>query len=163
MFSFLKKKEEVVSIPAVADTDIVAIADAKMIPLETVKDEVFAQKMMGDGIAFELKDDTVYAPCNGSLDVVFPTGHAFGLTMKSGVGLMIHIGINTVDSNGDGFKTLVKQGDNVKAGTPLVKVDMAKLKAKYDMTTMLIVTDPADQEVNFIDCADVTMGEKINK
>ncbi len=165
MFSFLKKKEEPVqALPIqVSDEDIVAVADGKMIPLEEVKDEVFAQKMMGDGVAFELKGDVIYAPCNGTLAAAFPTGHAFGLAMKDGVELLIHIGINTVNSNGDGFQVLAQQGQEVTAGTPLVKVDLKKLKASYDMTTMLIVTGSADREIHFIDYGEVAKGQKINK
>jgi len=165
MFSFFKKKEEPIQALSLqaSDEDIVAVADGKMIPLEEVKDEVFAQKMMGDGVAFELKGDVIYAPCNGTLAAAFPTGHAFGLVMKDGVELLIHIGINTVNSNGDGFQVLAKQGQEVLAGTPLVKVDLKKLKASYDMTTMLIVTGANEKEIRFIDYGDVTKGQKINK
>lgn len=158
-----KKKVVYQNTVQAADEDITAIAEGKMIPLEEVKDEAFSQKMMGDGVAFELKGDMIVAPCNGLLEVVFPTGHAYGITMSNGVGLMIHIGINTVDSEGDGFEILVKQGNSVKAGDPLVKLDMKRLKAKYDMTTMLVVTDSNDQEVNFIDYGDVTIGQRINR
>ncbi|MCI8576760.1 MAG: PTS glucose transporter subunit IIA [Lachnospiraceae bacterium] len=165
MFSFFKKKEEAVeALPIhVSDTDIVAVADGTMIPLEQVKDEVFAQKMMGDGVAFELKGDVIYAPCNGTLAAAFPTGHAFGFAMKDGVELLIHIGINTVNGNGDGFQVLAKQGQEVSAGIPLVKLDLKKLRANYDMTTMLIITAAGDKEICFIDYGDVTRGQKINK
>lgn len=157
----LFKKKAVNTIQA-ADTDIVAIADAVMIPLEQVSDEVFSQKMMGDGVAFELKEDTIVSPANGQLAVVFPTGHAYGIAMKDGTELMVHIGINTVESNGDGFKILVKQGAAVRAGDPLVKLDMKKLKANYDMTAMLIVTAPGSQDIKFTEYGDVTKGQKIN-
>lgn len=166
MFSIFKKKDDE-SIPIntinISDNDIVAIADGRMIPLEEVKDDVFSQKMMGDGVAFELNENVIVSPCNGLLEVVFPTGHAYGITMANGVALMIHIGIDTVESKGDGFQILVKQGDMVKAGDSLVKLDMKKLKEKYDMTAMLIVTDTNGQEVNFADYADVTRGQKINR
>lgn len=165
MLSIFKKKEEPVqALPLQAsDDDIVALAEGKMIPLEEVKDEAFSQKMMGDGVAFELQEDIVYSPCNGTLDAVFPTGHAFGIAMKNGVELLIHIGINTVNGNGDGFKVLVEQDQEVRAGAPLVKLDLKKLKANYDMTTMLIITEPNDKEINFIDYGGVAKGQKINK
>lgn len=165
MLSIFKKKEEPIQALSiqVSDDDIVAPAEGRMIPLEEVKDEAFAQKMMGDGVAFELGGDIIYAPCNGTLDAVFPTGHAFGIAMKNGVELLIHIGINTVNSNGDGFKVLVEQDQEVKAGTPLVKLDLKKLSAGYDMTTMLIITEANDQEINFIDYGSVEKGQKINK
>ena len=164
MLSIFKKKEvKKENTIHAEDHEIVAIADAKMIPLEEVKDEAFAQKMMGDGVAFELKEDTVVAPCNGTLDVVFPTGHAYGITMKNGVGLMVHIGINTVNSNGAGFEIYAKQGQEVKAGDPLVKLDLKKLNAEYDMTTMLIISDPNDKEIQFIDYGMVSRGQTINR
>lgn len=170
MFSIFKKKESssenIVGIAdsiQASDDDIVAIANGKMIPLEEVKDEAFAQKMMGDGVAFELSEDVVLSPCNGTMDAVFPTGHAYGISMNDGVELLIHVGINTVQGNGNGFTVLVKQGQTVRAGDPLVKLDMKKLKAQYDMTTMLIITEANDKEINFIDFGEVEKGQKINK
>lgn len=170
MFSIFKKKESssenIVGIAdsiQASDDDIVAIANGKMIPLEEVKDEAFAQKMMGDGVAFELNEDVVLSPCNGTMDAVFPTGHAYGISMNDGVELLIHVGINTVQGNGNGFTVLVKQGQTVRAGDPLVKLDMKKLKAQYDMTTMLIITEANDKEINFIDFGEVEKGQKINK
>ncbi len=165
MLSIFKKKETTVPKASVhvSDDEINAIADAVMIPLEEVKDDAFAQKMMGDGVAFELKEDVVLSPCNGTLSAVFPTGHAYGLTMKNGVELLVHVGINTVSSKGDGFKVLVEQDQKVQAGDPLVKLDMKKLKANYDMTTMLIITDPNEKEIRFIDYGEVEKGQKISR
>ena len=119
--------------------------------------------MMGDGIAIELSEGTICAPCNGTLDVAYPTGHAFGITRNDGVGMIIHIGVNTVESNGKGFEVLATQGQTVKAGDPLVKVDLKSLSKKYDMVTMLIVTDPNEKEISFIDCQEVKKGQIISK
>jgi len=105
---------------------------------------------------------TICAPANGNLTVLFPTGHAFGVTMKNGVELLVHIGINTVEANGDGFKVLnFKQGDEVKAGDPIVTVDFKKLGAKYDMSTMLIVTNANGQTITFRQPGDVKRGESV--
>lgn len=161
MLSIFKGKE--VNKVIAADNDIVAIADANMIALEEVKDEVFSQKMMGDGVAFELQEDTVVSPCNGTLSVVFPTGHAYGITMQNGVEVMVHIGINTVESKGAGFQVMVKQGQAIKAGDVLAKVNRKLLQTSYDMTTMLIITDDAGQNVQFKEYARVERGEKINR
>lgn len=163
MFSFLKKKEETVTPITCADNEIIAIADAKQVPIETVKDEVFAQKMMGDGIAFELKSETICAPVSGTLTVLFPTGHAFGITTADGVELLCHIGINTVESKGEGFKILSKQGNAVKAGDPIVKADLKALSKKYDMTTMLIVTNANGKTVAFSEPQEVTRGQVVGK
>lgn len=166
MFSLFKKKEKeeaYTNTVTASDDEIVALGNGTLIPIEQVNDPTFAEKMMGDGIAFDLDDGFVVSPCNGSLDVAFPTGHAFGITRNDGVEVLIHIGINTVSENGKGFTVLAKQGTQVKAGDPLVKVDLNTLRTKYDMTTMLVITNPNDKEVSFIDCEHVERGQKISK
>lgn len=147
----------------VADDVIVAPADGELIDVTTVSDPMFAQQLMGPSIAFTYPGDkvTITAPANGTITVLFPTGHAFGLTMKNGVEILIHIGIDTVSSNGDGFKILKKQGETVKAGTPIVEVDLAKLKQKYDMPTMLIITNPNSQDIHFKAPGTVKLGDPV--
>lgn len=158
MFGFLKKKD----VNTYSDTSIVAIANGEMIPLEKVNDEVFAQKIMGDGIAFCLSDGIISSPANGYLTAVFPTGHAFGITMENGIELLVHIGINTVENKGKGMEVMVKQGQKVKAGDTLVKVNLDELKKHYDMTTMLIVTNTNGKKIMFKNPDKVTRGEVIN-
>lgn len=148
----------------VSDGDIVAVADGKMINIETVKDETFASKMLGDGVAFELKGDTIVAPANGSLSVLAETGHAFGVSCPNGVELLVHVGIDTVKMNGVGFKTLAKAGDTVKAGQPIVKVDLPLLKGKgYDMTTMLIIANDNGQTISFKPYGSVNKGDIVTQ
>lgn len=164
MFGFLKKKEAKAELPAVsaADHEIVAMADGELIEVSGVSDPVFAQKVMGESVAFLYEGDKVVvcAPANGTLSALFPTGHAFGITMKNGMELLVHIGINTVASNGDGFRILdKKQEDPVKAGDPIVEVDLKKLSQQYDMPVMLIVTNPNGQEVHFKARGKVARGE----
>lgn len=161
MLSIFKRKE--VNTVVCSDDEFVAVANGTLIPLESVSDPAFASKMMGDGIAIELSEGTICAPCNGTLDVAYPTGHAFGITRNDGVEILIHIGVNTVENNGKGFEVLVTQGQTVKAGDPLVKVDLKSLSKKYDMITMLIVTDPNEKEISFIDCQEVKKGQVISK
>lgn len=148
-----------------ADTDIVAIADGEMIDITTVSDAMFAQKMMGDGVAFQYKEDrvTLCSPANGTLSVLFPTGHAYGITMNNGVELLVHCGINTVEANGDGFKTLKKQGDIVKAGEAVIEVDLKKLSLNYDMTTMLIATNSNGKTITFKKPGYVHKGDSVIK
>lgn len=160
--NLFKTKEEV----AYEDTDIVSIGEGEMIEPSKIKDQMFAEEMMGQTIGFILKDGTVVSPANGKLEVLFPTGHAFALRMNDGTGLLIHIGIDTVNLKGNGFKVLRKQGDSVKAGEPVVKVDLNKVKdAGYDTTTMLIVTEPANEneKIDFIDYGEVSKGRIIRK
>ena len=137
-----------------------------MIDITTVSDAMFAEKMMGDGVAFTYDADSVTfcSPANGTLSVVFPTGHAFGITMDNGVELLVHIGIDTVSANGDGFKLLGKQqGSKIKAGEAIVKADMAKLRSKFDMPVMLIVTNPNENTITMPQPKDVSRGEVIFK
>lgn len=164
LFDAFKKKETLAPVSA-ADTDIVAPADGKLIDVTTVSDPMFAEKMMGESIAFTYEADkvTFCAPANGEISALFPTGHAFGVTMKDGTELLIHIGIDTVNSKGDGFKLLgKKQGDAVKAGEPIVEADIKKLSKTYEMPVMLIVTNSSEHEVKFIDPCNVTRGQKVN-
>ena len=161
-----KKQEEEVSLPElqVSDDAIVAIADGEMIDVSTVPDPVFAEKMMGDSVAFKYPGDkvTLCSPANGTLTVLFPTGHAFGVTMNNGVELLVHCGVNTVEANGDGFRLLKKkQGDAVKAGDPIVEADLKKLREKYDMSTMLIITNPNEKTIPFKEPCPVKRGDSV--
>jgi PTS system glucose-specific IIA component len=169
LFDKLFKKEEEVILPAlenVADEDIVAIADGELIDVSTVSDPVFAEQMMGKSTAFKFDKDKVVlcSPANGTLAVLFPTGHAYGIAMNNGVELLVHCGVDTVNAKGDGFKLLgKKQGDAIKAGDPIVEVDIKKLSKTYDMSTMLIITNANDKELDFVDPQTVTRGQKVIK
>ncbi|MFV0255545.1 MAG: glucose PTS transporter subunit IIA [Erysipelotrichaceae bacterium] len=134
---------------SVDDNQIVSICDGKQINLSKVNDDVFSGETMGSGVAFELHKGKIYSPASGVLNCVFPTGHAFGVTMRNGVELICHIGINTARNSGVGFNILKKQGDIVKAGDCVVEVDLELLKKNYDMTTMLIVTNKKDYDIVF--------------
>jgi len=161
---FIKKEEVLPSAFDKNDDEIVALADGELIDVATVSDPMFAEKMMGDSVAFKYTQDKVIlcSPANGTLSVMFPTGHAFGLTMNNGVQLLIHCGVNTVETNGDGFRILKKkQGDSVKAGDPIVEVDIAKLSRKYDMSTMLIITDANGKEIHFCTPQKVVRGQSV--
>ena len=128
---------------AVADVkELKSILDGKVMPIEEAPDDVFSQKIMGDGLAIEPSNTVVTAPADCDVSVVMAdTGHACGLSLPNGVELLIHVGVDTVDMGGDGFKLLVKEGDHVKAGQPLIEFDPAKIKAAgHPCTTMLIVT-----------------------
>ena len=162
LFDVFKKK----SLPPVEaeDDDIVAMADGNLIDVTAVSDPVFARKMMGDSTAFRYDGDKVMlcAPANGTLSVLFPAGHAFVVTMKDGTELLVHIGIDTVNAKGDGFRLQnKKQGETVKAGDPIVEVDLKKLGTEYDMSTMLIITNDAGKKRTFIAPQAVKRGQKV--
>ena len=122
--------------------ELKSILDGKVMPIEEAPDDVFAQKIMGDGVAIEPSNTVVTAPADCDVSVVMAdTGHACGLTLPNGVELLIHVGVDTVDMGGDGFKLLVNEGDHVKAGQKLIEFDSEKIKAAgHPCTTMLIVT-----------------------
>lgn len=145
------------------DSIMVAMADGELIDIASVKDPVFAGQALGKSIAFRYSGDqvTICAPAAGELSCVFPTGHAFGITMNNGVEILIHIGINTVETQGAGFVCTKKQGDWVNKGDEIVKVDLKKLSASYDMSTMLIITDDNGQQISFIDAQPVSKGQVI--
>ena len=166
LFDRFLKKDIVLPDLNASDEDIVAVADSEMIDISTVPDEMFAQKMLGESTAFRFGTDkaVICAPASGTLSVLFPTGHAFGITMKNGVELLVHIGIDTVNANGTGFRVLKKkQGDPVKAGDPVIEADIASLSKTYDMSTMLIVTNPNGKEITFKAPCHVSRGDIVVK
>ena len=117
--------------------DVVALAD--------VNDPVFSSGAMGQGIAVKPSQGVVYAPADAEVSIAFPTGHAFGLKTADGAEVLIHVGIDTVSMNGEGFEAKVAQGDKVKAGDILGTFDSNKIAAAgLDDTTMVIVTNTAD-------------------
>lgn len=112
------------------------------ISLDDVNDEVFSSRAMGDGIAIVPTKGILYSPFDGKVEVAFPTGHAFGLKSNTGVEMLLHIGINTVELNGKGFNAKVKVGDLVEKGQVLGEFDLEDIKkAGYDPTTMMIFTN----------------------
>lgn len=131
------------------DNNIYAISKGKTFAIEEVKDEVFASKMMGDGIAFELQDSTIYSPIAGEITVVFPDGHAIGLKRKDGVEVLIHIGLNISELNGKGFYPNVKQGQHIEAGEVLVDLNLQELEG-IDLTTLLVFTNTIGKPISFM-------------
>lgn len=131
MFGF-KKKEVVIYSPA----------KGKIVNLEKVPDEMFSKKMLGDGAAVEIEDDIIYAPQDGVIRALFPTKHAFVLETKEGIEILVHIGLDTVDLDGEGFEAVVDIDSNVKAGDPIIKVDRKLIESKgFNLITMVIVTN----------------------
>ena len=110
--------------------EFVSPVEGKVMELSEVEDKVFSQGLMGNGFAVELTSGTVRAPFSGEVTVVFPTGHAIGMKRADGLEVLIHIGMDTVELNGEGFTLKVKQGDHVNAGDILVEVDLDYIKSK---------------------------------
>ena len=128
-----------------SEETLVSPLSGNVVALENVNDPVFSSGAMGKGLAVKPSEGVVYAPADADVTIAFETGHAYGLKTASGAEILIHIGIDTVSMNGNGFEKLVAAGDKVKAGTPIAKFDVAKIaEAGLDDTTMVIVTNTAD-------------------
>lgn len=126
--------------------EIASPAKGHVIPVTEVKDEAFASKGMGDGVGIIAEEGNVYAPFSGSIEALFPTGHAVGLA-ADGVEVLIHIGINTVELDGKGFHAHVKQGDIVKKGDLLVTFDQELIeKEGYDPTIIVVLTQMGEHD-----------------
>ncbi|HEM3625219.1 TPA: PTS glucose transporter subunit IIA [Streptococcus suis] len=128
-----------------SEETLVSPLSGNVVALENVNDPVFSSGAMGKGLAVKPSEGVVYAPADAEVTIAFETGHAYGLKTATGAEILIHIGIDTVSMNGNGFEKLVVAGDKVKAGTPIAKFDAAKIaEAGLDDTTMVIVTNTAD-------------------
>ena len=133
-------------LPIVPDNVIASVANGKFIGPDEMKDAMFSQQTMGQTVAVEPSDGVICAPVNGTIEMIFPTAHAFGMRMPDGTGLLIHIGVDTVNLKGQGFTLLKKEGDDVKAGEPVVRVDLDVLKnAGYSPQTMIVITEPSEE------------------
>ena len=141
-----EKAEEVAPAPKEIQQEIIASPlIGNVVPLDQVPDQVFASGAMGKGIAIDPTDGVVVAPAKATINLVFPTGHAIGLTTENGAELLIHIGMDTVSLAGKGFKTYVEAGDVVEAGQKLIEFDLATIRdAKLPIITPVIVTNTAD-------------------
>lgn len=125
-----------------------AFMSGQVLPLEKVEDQVFSSKMMGDGLAIEPTANEVVSPVDGEVTVVFPTGHAYGIVTKSGVEILLHLGIDTVELDGKGFTSHVNVGDKVKAGDLLAEMDLREIEAAgKPRTSMMIFTSGETIEI----------------
>lgn len=166
LLGLFKRKNKDLPKISVPDDEIVAIGDGQLFDVAEVKDPTFSQKLLGDSVAFKFPQDkiSICSPANGTLTTVSPTGHAFGITTNDGVEILVHIGIDTVNAKGDGFTIeKVNQNDKVAAGDPIVTVDLKKLRKNYDMSTMLIITNPNNKKIEFIAPQEVKRGQSIIK
>lgn len=127
--------------------DVLSVADGEVLPITSVADPVFSQKMMGDGFAVELVNGNVYAPVSGLVTSVFPTKHAFGLLTDNGLDVLVHVGLDTVALNGVPFSAKVTDGQRVAAGDLLVVADLDAIRsANREVTTVVAFTNTAEIE-----------------
>lgn len=142
---------------------ILAPIKGEIKPIEESSDAAFASGALGKGVVILPEEGKVYAPVTGTVTVLFPSLHAIGITSDAGVELLIHIGINTVQLNGEGFTAHIKQGDQIKQGQLLVEFDMNKIKeAGYTLETPVLVTNYADlKEVKNTNASSVQLQETL--
>ena len=149
--------------PVLTDETILSPIVGSIVDLKDVNDPVFSSGAMGQGIAVKPSEGVVYAPADAEVTIAFATGHAYGLKTGNGAEILIHVGIDTVSMNGEGFNQQVAQGDKVKAGDVLGTFDATKIAAAgLDDTTMVIVTNTADYvSVTPVAEGAVTKGEAV--
>ncbi|MBE6828836.1 PTS sugar transporter subunit IIA [Caproiciproducens sp. R1] len=128
-----------------AEGKIFAVQSGLVIPITEVNDDVFAQKMLGDGVAIRPESGIIVSPVNGRIINIADTFHAYGLQTEDGLEILVHIGIDTVDLNGKGFRNHVRIDEKVTVGTPLCTVDLSLLKQNgYDTDIIVLVTGPTE-------------------
>jgi len=134
-----------------------------LVALDQVPDEAFAGKVLGDGIAIDPSEGVVVSPVDADVAQVFRTHHAIGLVTASGFEILIHVGIDTVKMNGEGFRSFVKAGDKVKVGDKLLEFDLAlvKAKAKSAISPMVVTNMDLVKSVENRAQGAVTLGQEI--
>jgi len=153
MFGFLKRKPREIKAPI----------DGMLIAIEKIDDEVFSTKMVGDGLAIVPIGDTFAAPIDGVITKIFSTNHAFIIKNKQDLEVLVHIGLETVALKGEGFERLAQEGEEVKAGDPIIKVDLDYIKAnaKDIVTPILLIGeskfDEIDKNDNVVKSGDLIM------
>lgn len=148
IFNFFKKNKSLVNTKGT----IASPTNGELIELSMVPDEVFSQKIMGDGFAMKSSDGVILSPVNGTVEMIFDTKHAIGLKSNSGKEILIHLGIDTVNLKGEGFEVLVKAGQSVKVGDKLIQmdVDFIKKNAKSELSPVIFTNLDEDEYISFI-------------
>jgi PTS system glucose-specific IIA component len=153
MFGFLKRKPRVIHAPI----------DGQLVAIESVDDEVFSQKMAGDGVAILPVGNIFVSPIDGVISKIFSTNHAFSVKSEKDVEILVHIGLETVALKGKGFERLANEGDEVKVGDPIIRVDLNYIKEHAkDIITPILITDESkfdkiDKNNNIVKSGDPVM------
>lgn len=161
------EREEAVNTEAVAeesskkDAVVCSPVSGKLMPVSDVDDPTFAEEMMGRSAAVIPESNTFVSPVNGTVQMVHDTGHAIGFLSDEGAEVLIHVGLNTVNLNGKGFENLVKEGDRVEVGTPVLKADLGEIeKAGYNTVTIIILTNSTDYKEVTVESEGTVEAEK---
>lgn len=139
---------------------IIAPISGEVLDLTKAPDPVFSQKLAGDGVLLNPSDNLIVAPSDGVLSMIFKTNHAFGMKLENGIEILVHIGIDTVKLNGQGFERIAAEGSTLKAGEPVMRIDCKFIaESGFSLVTPVLITNPDEtSSMKFlIDCK-VTAG-----
>ena len=152
MFGLFKPKKQIILSPI----------DGDIVELESVADEVFSTKLAGDGLAIIPRSNTFVAPVSGVLTKIFFTNHAFSIQTNNGLEVLVHIGLDTVALNGEGFKRLAQEGDTVTVGKPIICADIEFIKSKgKDIVTPIVFNHEKETTLFIHDTRTVREGESL--
>lgn len=143
--------------------EIGAPMKGKCVAIQEVNDPTFSDEILGKGVAVIPEEGSMYAPADGVITTIFPTGHAVGMTTEDGVEILVHLGLDTVALKGDGFEIKAEEGQKVKKGDLLIVADLEKIKAAgYDVITPIVICNSADfGSVNGMAGKDVNPGDSV--
>lgn len=119
--------------------ELVAPVSGNVIPISEVEDKIFASGVVGEGIGIDPKENVIIAPANGKIRKTVSTFHAVVIDLENGVSIILHIGIDTVKMEGDGFEALIKVGDRVSRGQPLIRFDKEKIEKRNLLATVILI------------------------
>lgn len=129
----------------VGGIDVYAPVSGEIVPIEDVPDVVFAEKIVGDGLAINPKGKQIVAPIDGTIGKIFETNHAFSIESPQGLELFVHFGVGTVELRGNGFTRLAEEGQEVKMGDPILEFDLAYLKDQVEsLLTPVVLANMED-------------------
>ena len=152
MFGLFKPKKQI----------LVSPADGDIVKLEDVPDEVFSAKLVGEGIAIMPRSNTFVAPVAGVVSKIFSTNHAFSIRTSNNLEVMVHIGLDTVELDGEGFKALAKEGDKVSVGKPIIYADLAFIESKgKPIITPIVFNHKKELTVNIDKVRTIREGEEL--
>jgi glucose-specific phosphotransferase system IIA component len=155
VFDFLKKKDKGI--------EIGSPVKGKAVPISQVSDPTFGEEILGKGVAIQPEEGKIYAPADGTIEMLFDTKHAVSMTTTEGVELLVHIGLDTVALKGEHFTAHKGNGDAVKKGDLLISVDLEAVKAAgYDVITPMVVCNTSDyQTVEAVTDTEVNPGDTV--
>ena len=145
------------------ESDIYSPLNGSIVPLSKVNDPIFAEEMMGKGLAIQPESDEVRAPIAGTISMITVSKHAIGITSSDGIELLIHVGLDTVKLNGKGFELLISENEKVDVGQPILKFDANYIKEQgYDIITPVLITNSSEfEEIIVTDSQNIKVKDKM--